>query len=310
MPTKKAKSKNRTNSSTKNNSRAMNCFVKKNKEAFPVIINNIPQLVFWKDLEGLYMGCNQKFADAFDHSDAMKLVGKTDFDLLDNEKAEHFKKIDEEIIATDKPKFHMIEKSIGRDGQEIWTDISKAPLHDIDGQTIGIIGTIENITERKKIETKLKQNEEKYRNLIEFTNIGFVILNLKLEILEANKTYKKIIGNESDKDILGRNPRSWVSSEDIENFDKAFRKLLAGHAINDLELTFISENKELVYVRLNANLILENGDRKIICLIKDISDQRALKELQYIEQQKFKDKLKQNISQFRKSLREVRLGKT
>ncbi|HEY9616099.1 MAG TPA: adenylate/guanylate cyclase domain-containing protein [Microcoleaceae cyanobacterium] len=134
-----------------------------------LILNNIPQQVFWKDTNLVFLGCNDNWAKAAGFRSAEEIIGKTDFDLLPSpEIAEQFRIQDRRIIETDTPQLHLTASKVksAPDGQTIWLDISKIPIHDLQGRVIGILGVIEDITQRKQAEEALKAEQDKSERLL------------------------------------------------------------------------------------------------------------------------------------------------
>jgi len=133
-----------------------------------LILNNIPQQVFWKDTNLTFLGCNRNWATAAGLTDPEALIGKTDYDLLPNHDiADHFRALDRHIIETGDPQLHIIEPKVrSSDGKTTWLDISKIPIHDANGQVIGILGVIDDITLRKEAEEALKAEQEKTELLL------------------------------------------------------------------------------------------------------------------------------------------------
>ncbi|MDD5543213.1 MAG: PAS domain S-box protein [Acidobacteriia bacterium] len=116
------------------------------------VLDTIPQRVFWKDLNSNYVGCNQPFALDAGEEDSKAIVGKSDFELAWKERAALYRADDHEVISTDKSKIHFEERVSHANGRDLWVRTSKVPLHDIQGQVIGILGTYEDITELKRSE--------------------------------------------------------------------------------------------------------------------------------------------------------------
>ena len=67
-------------------------------QLLPLIMNNIPQAVFWKDRDLVYLGCNQAFADDSGFSSPEEIVGKTDFDMPWKEQAELYRADDRLVM--------------------------------------------------------------------------------------------------------------------------------------------------------------------------------------------------------------------
>jgi PAS domain S-box-containing protein len=152
-----------------------------------LIMNNIPQGIFWKDRSSTYLGCNNVFAKSVGMESAWNIVGKTDYDLpWLTEQAESFREYDRRIMENDAPEYHIIEQQREADGKLSWVETNKVPLHDAQGNVIGILGTYEDITERKRVEEALKASEEKYRHLVKYAPTGIY------EVDFVNKRFKSV----------------------------------------------------------------------------------------------------------------------
>lgn len=137
------------------------------QEAFlRLILDNIPQYIFWKDINSVYQGANQLFAEAAGLASPSEVIGKTDAELWDPVQTDRFRAIDHQVMATDVPFLHQVRRKLHADGREIWQDVSKVPIYDADGDVIGVLGTYEDITERRWAETALAQREHYLATLV------------------------------------------------------------------------------------------------------------------------------------------------
>lgn len=149
--------------------RRMEAALQEKEQYLRLILNTIPQQVFWKDTNSTFLGCNQNWAEAAHLNSPEEAIGKTDYDMgLPEKVADLFRQEDRRIMETDTPVLHKIAKKErpGQDGKTIWLDISKVPLHDINGDTIGLIGVIDDITLRKEALEALQQEREKSEALL------------------------------------------------------------------------------------------------------------------------------------------------
>lgn len=304
--TAKKKTTRRT-SSKKTGTATMAEALKESQHMLEIVINNVPQHIFWKDLDSKFLGCNHNFAEAVGLGSPEDIVGKTDFDLTDEDKANYFIEIDKRVIEQNKAIYGMKELHKRANGEEVWLDVNKVPLRNNKGDVIGILGTFEDVTAKIELAQKLEKNAQKYKYLIEQTNTAYVIMDTKLRIIEANKIFANLMDYKSTDNLIGNCPRSWVAHRDIEIFDDAFEALLRGEPINDLELNLSSNEGRSISVTISANII-ENGGKKIFCLIRNISQRKMAEKKKYIEEQKKKDRLKQNILEIRGKLRDIRAG--
>ncbi|PZV12729.1 MAG: PAS domain-containing sensor histidine kinase [Leptolyngbya sp.] len=139
----------------------------KSAELLQLVLDNIPQALFWKDRELVYLGCNRNWGKAAGLQNPLEVVGKTDYDLIWKEEAELYREQDRQVMETDTPVLHLIEHRHNADEQEAWIDVNKIPIHDAEGNVIGILGTIEDITERKLAEIALQKSEARLRQQTE-----------------------------------------------------------------------------------------------------------------------------------------------
>ncbi|MBD2176998.1 PAS domain S-box protein [Pseudanabaena sp. FACHB-1998] len=134
-----------------------------------LIIDSIPQQIFWKDTNLIFRGCNKNWAMYAQLETPESVVGKTDYDLINNSQlAEMFRNHDRQIMESNIPEMHIIQRKVNPDklGQSIWLDISKLPIIDADGKTIGILGVLDDITQRKLAEEALYAEQEKSERLL------------------------------------------------------------------------------------------------------------------------------------------------
>ncbi len=122
------------------------------------MIDSIPDHIFYKDVNGVYLGCNRAFEEASGIS-ASRLIGHTDAELFSTETAKLFQDADGAVIKERKER-RTEETVIYPDGRSIITETLKTPYYDATGEVIGLIGISRDITDRKK-----KEDEIQYLNI-------------------------------------------------------------------------------------------------------------------------------------------------
>jgi PAS domain S-box-containing protein len=142
--------------------------LKQQREYLRLILENIPQQVFWKDPNLVFLGCNRNWAESAQLESPESVIGKTDYDLLPPELAQEFRAKDRKILETNQPELHQIAVKYrpGANGEKIWLDINKIPMQDSQGNLIGLLGVLEDITERKLAEEALQAEQEKSEKLL------------------------------------------------------------------------------------------------------------------------------------------------
>jgi len=125
-----------------------------------LVVDTLPQFIFWKNRESVYLGCNENFAKVAGFNDPSELVGLTDFDLAWKEhESEYFRAIDKRVMDAGRPEYRILEPQKQSDGKEAWLETNKIPLFDDAGNVVGILGTFEDVTERKLAEEAAQHNK-------------------------------------------------------------------------------------------------------------------------------------------------------
>ncbi len=196
-------------------------------EMLQLVMNNIPQFVFWKDTNSVFLGCNEIFAQSAGLKSAADIIGRTDYDFPWGEtEADSYREWDRRVMESDEPQYHISEPQRTAEGRTIWLDTNKVPLHDAEGRVVGILGTYEDITERKEAEQALQETEAKYRSLAEETMVGVYIIQDD-QFIYANPRFLEILGAESE-DVLGKSPLEFTAPQDRALVAENVRKRIRG----------------------------------------------------------------------------------
>ncbi|MFZ5441892.1 MAG: PAS domain-containing protein [Myxococcota bacterium] len=130
--------------------------LKASRNVLQSVIENVPTRVFWKDREGVYLGCNQRFAADAGCARVEDVVGRTDFDLGWKAQAELYREDDRKVRESGVPRLAYEEPQTTPDGSTIWLRTSKVPLRTSGGETVGILGIYEDVTAEKLSQDQLR----------------------------------------------------------------------------------------------------------------------------------------------------------
>jgi PAS domain S-box-containing protein len=119
---------------------------------FQSVLDTIPQCVFWKNAESVFMGCNARFARDAGFDDPSKVVGLTDYDMTWKATADRYRADDLAVMESGVAKIDYEEQHPHRDGSGGWARTSKFPLRARDGKVIGVLCIFEDVTELKRAE--------------------------------------------------------------------------------------------------------------------------------------------------------------
>jgi len=159
-----------------------------------ILINNLPAHIYFKDKNLKYMLVNNSYAQLLNHS-KHEIIGKTDNDVAPAEIADMYQKLDSKIIQSKTSVINFERKHINNKGQEYWASTSKVPYFDDNNNVIGIVGIMNDISERKNQEKliieKNKQISIAYKNITDSIKYAKSIQNALLPTQELEKELLK-----------------------------------------------------------------------------------------------------------------------
>lgn len=139
--------------------------LQKTNELLHAILDSIPVRIFWKNSDSVYVGCNKSFAEDAGFSSPDDIIGKDDLSLLWSAEAGNYRKDDCSVIESGESKILYEEQKTGPGGVINYLLTSKVPLKDDAGKVVGVLGSYLDISERKRVENALKENEIRLRKL-------------------------------------------------------------------------------------------------------------------------------------------------
>jgi PAS domain S-box-containing protein len=210
--------------------------LRESQQMLKTVLDTIPVRVFWKDKNGIFIGCNLPFAkdSGFDSPD--EVVGKDDFQMSWNAQAEKYRADDREVIETGIPKLAYEEPQDSAKGR-IWIRTSKVPLRNAEGEIIGVLGTYEDITDAKRTQLLLERERSLLNSVLENTIDSIFFKDTQGRFTRVSKATILKHDLTSEEEILGKT--------DFDFFDKA-----RAQELYEQEQKVITTGKPLVDVEV------------------------------------------------------------
>ncbi|MFA6433515.1 MAG: PAS domain-containing protein [Elusimicrobiales bacterium] len=248
--------------------------IRSNPEFIEALLSTLPVPVFHKDLAGRYTGFNSAFLK-FTGRDAQYFMGKTVFETAPREIAEKYKQKDDELLASGA--LQIYEWKVKRyDGDIRDVVFHKTVLKDAAGLTYGLIGTILDITDRKRAEDMLKLSEEKLSaTLSSLDDLVFVFdgEGILREFYQTSHPHRILGGGAS----IGRHYSAILPEQAVKLMDSAQTRLRETMKPQDFDFRVPLPDGEVWY---NARLSAHNGPAGnfsgITAVCRDISDRKKL----------------------------------
>nr|CRH06446.1 putative Histidine kinase. Containing two PAS 4 domains, HisKA, HATPase_c, Response_reg domains [Candidatus Magnetococcus massalia] len=130
--------------------------MRKSETHLRTLVEAVPDLIWLKDPEGVYLSCNRRF-EAFFGAKEGEIIGQSDYDFVDADLADFFRKHDKAAMAAGHPTVNEEQVTFASDGHVELLETIKTPLVSKEGEVIGVLGVARDITEHKAAQRKLME---------------------------------------------------------------------------------------------------------------------------------------------------------
>jgi len=190
------------------------------------LIDNIPEKIYSKDLACRKTLANKAEIETLGFKSEREVLGKDDFAIFPTEYAQKFQADDKYIFETGIPKLNYEELVVDKKGDSRWMLSSKIPLLDGQQNIIGLIGISRNITSQKKYEETLTNERLLLRTIIDNIPDCIYTKNASFQKTLANKAEVKLMGVNSEDDVLGKDDYSFYPKELADIFTADDRTII------------------------------------------------------------------------------------
>ena len=248
------------------------------------LIQTLPDLVWLKDQEGVYLACNARFERFLGRAEA-DILGKTDYDFFDRELADFFRGKDRAALAAGKPTVNEEEVPFAGDGHREWLQTIKTPMFDAGGNLMGVLGIARDITAARQAQESLRQQGELLAESQRIAHIGSWEADVPTEIIRwTEETYR----------LYGVSPASFVPTpaaflqlihaEDRAAMQAWINACIANEHPGDLEFRVVHPDGTIHVLSGRGELVRDAGGQPIrmVGTAQDITarkhEQEALRE--------------------------------
>jgi two-component system sporulation sensor kinase A len=164
---------------------------------------------------------------------------------------------------------------IRRDGMIRYLQVQGEVHFDTNGSPVRMIGTVQDITERKEQEWLLCASEQRYQSLVKYNPDGVAAFDVTGRHADVNEAYEKIFGYSKDE-LLGRDFREMIIfPEDEPLAEYLFQTTLNGESLQNVEFTCRRKDGNRVEVSITTAPIVVRGELVgIYAIMKDVTEQK------------------------------------
>ncbi|MFB3126780.1 MAG: PAS domain S-box protein, partial [Candidatus Acidiferrales bacterium] len=236
--------------------------------------------IFQTTPEGRYLSVNPALAHLYGYESPQELMASvTDIGrqiYVDPGRREEFKRLMEEQGYVWNFEYQVHDK----DGRKIWLLENSRAIRDARGTVLYYVGTVENITDRKRAEEALRKSEERFRSMFEATAIGVAVADMNGHLVESNRRLQEMLGY-SGEELHRMVFTKFTHPEDASADMELYKELITGKRDHyQMEKRYIRKVDRVVWVRLTVSLMRGAGNEPhfAIGMVEDITERKRAEE--------------------------------
>ncbi len=254
------------------------------------LVEQSNQQVALADMSGKIVFVNCSWAN--NHGYKKKdIIGKHLSIFHTKEELSTVKKFNQELLKKGRYNGEIVHKRKDGSTYPTWMDNFVLEI----GSKKYMVGMATNVSE-------LKKAEERYRALIDTTNTGYLILDEKGRVLDANSEYVRLTGYHRLSEIKGKSVLNWTAKWDLRKNVQEIKKCFKKGFVRNLEVDYVDKKGKITPIEINATVIRSEQGSTIVTLCRDISERRKAEE----ELRKSKKDVERRVEERTKELEEAR----
>jgi PAS domain S-box-containing protein len=245
------------------------------------LFENSPFAIWLIDLKGTLIDCNSTTNKLLSKYSREDLIGKNFREILDlfaspKRLTSFFQKAFKKLIDEGSIAHNEFQMTKG-DGSLIWITI-QSTLINLEGEIL-IQVIIQDITERKNAEQKLKESEEKFRHLFESSPYSIILVDTKGKISDCNLSTERIFGVTKER-ITGRNYMDLhiQPKEHMSFFVERYKRLFKGELPEPMEFKVAKVDGTPIWINVQDSLVKIGDEMFFQVIIQDISEKKEAEE--------------------------------
>ncbi|MBD3339249.1 MAG: PAS domain S-box protein, partial [Candidatus Lokiarchaeota archaeon] len=240
------------------------------------VIETIPHLIAWKDINLTYLGCNKNYAHFLGFENVVDIIGKTDEKLIKNKNRRiSLNQKEVNVMVTGSTEYHLIENWSFKDGRTKWLDANRIPIKDSNNIVRGVLISYEDITDKKHTQEQLERSEERYRSLIDTSSMGIVEYDVKKKkVVFLNPKILSLLDLEARKLKVRKGFYKLIHPKDLHKFYNLPDK-------EKIEFRILNNSGNYIWLRGSIIKIYDEVNKliKIRFWLKNITERKIYEKL-------------------------------
>jgi rsbT co-antagonist protein RsbR len=236
------------------------------EEMFRLVIDNVPQQICWKDMTGVYLGCNKRFAAAAGLSEPAEIVGKRDDDVPWTDEAPPSRAYGRELMEPDPVGSRSVEPLMIPNGTKAWLDLAKLPIHGAGGRVSGNLTIFEDITQFWRYEQEIAR-------FFSVSPEPLCVMSMNGQFLRLNRAWESTLGY-SIEDLKAMRLPDLVHAKDVVPTTEQLSRVKSGPTTLGLECRCRSRTG--IYVWLAWSMLSVPEEGLIYAAVRNVDRRKRL----------------------------------
>lgn len=243
------------------------------------LIDSLPNHIFVKDTAGRYLLVNQSYARFLGVASPAAVIGKSVFDLYPPQRAAEYQAVDQAVLHTGQTLANREGALVDLAGNQKYYLTTKAPLHNEQGEIVGIVGISHDITERKQVEQERQEQEYFIRQVLDTSPHLIFVKDGEGNFLLLNQAMAALFGRPKEALIHQRNGSVHHHSQEVAHYGAMDRQVIETRQIVSSEEPFTKPDGQMLwFYTIKAPLIQADGSVNVLGISTDITEHRAMVE--------------------------------
>ena len=243
-----------------------------------VTIDEAPVCVAMVGLDKHFLYCNKVFCHWIGHTEE-EMKGKTIADITFAEDVKIGMDDLRAILTGEKESSHVPKRYVCKDGRVVWGDVNIRLIRTPDGKPLYFLPIIQDITERKQAEEKIKESEELFKHVFESSNVGKSI-TLPTGEINVNQAFCNMLGY-SGEELKNKKWQDLTPRDEVPAIMEIITSLLTGEKSEArFKKNYVHKNGTRIYADVSVALLRDQQGKPLhfITTIVDISEQKQAEE--------------------------------
>ncbi len=249
------------------------------RDLLQALLDHSPDIIYFKDPQSRFVMAGRALARRFHLTDPEELVGRTVADVIDPEVAKVIHEEEQNLLRTGEAIVNKVEELVDHLGRASWVSVTKVPIYNRAGETLGIVGVARDITPLIQAEQALREAEEKYRTIFENSVEGIYQTTPDGRFLRVNPALARLCGYDSPEDLIRNltDIRTQVYV-DPNRRDEFVRLLLEKGSITGFESEIYRRDGSTIWISESARIVRdrEGGVAFFEGSLEDISARKQI----------------------------------